>query len=311
MTESVTVQKLYDDNAKRLGLEWIAGHKGAQRFFTRRSTASGSPTLVGYFNLIHTNQTQVLGKTELKYIKGMRKNWLRDACNQLFESRSVVIMITDGQHPPDRFLKLADHYQIALIKSKLSSYEILTNLRYYFTQKLAERITLHGVFMEVLSLGVLLTGESGTGKSELALELITRGQRLIADDAPEFARITPETINGSCPSLLQDFLEVRGLGVLNIRTMYGDAAIKINKYLRLIVHLTPLLSNDSLRQDRLQIKQKMYNILGVDIPIFSLPVAPGRNLAVLVEAAVRNHMLRLNGYNAGEDLAARQRRQMQ
>lgn len=311
MTEPVTVQKLYEDNAKRLGLEWIAGHSGAQRIFTKRSTLSGSPTLVGYFNLIHTNQTQVLGKTELKYIKGLRKNWLRDACQQLFKSRSVVIMITDGQHPPDRFIKLADHYEIALIKSKLSSYEILTNLRYYFTQRLADRITLHGVFMEVLSLGVLLTGESGTGKSELALELITRGQRLIADDAPEFARITPDTINGHCPSLLQDFLEVRGLGVLNIRAMYGDAAIKINKYLRLIVHLTPILSNNGLRQDRLQIEQKMYNILGVDIPIFSLPVAPGRNLAVLVEAAVRNHMLRLNGYNAGEDLSARQRRQMQ
>jgi len=311
MNEPLTVQKLYEDNAKRLSLEWIAGHEGAQRQFTKRSRISGSPALVGYFNLIHSNQTQVLGKTELNYIKGLRKNSLRDACKKLFKSLSVVIMITDGQHPPEKFSKFANRHNIALIRSSLSSYEILTNLRYYFSQQLADRVTLHGVFLEVLSVGVLLAGDSGTGKSELALELISRGHRLIADDAPEFARIAPEIINGSCPTLLQDFLEVRGLGVLNIRAMYGDSAIKANKHLRLILHLTPMLSNDALRQDRLQIEQKMHNILEVDIPVFSLPVAPGRNLAVLVEAAVRNHNLRVSGYNAGEDLVAQQRRLMQ
>ena len=311
MNEPLTVQRLYEDNVKRLSLEWLAGHKGARRQFTKRSTVSGSPALVGYFNLIHANQTQVLGKTEINYIKGLQDHSLRDACRQLFESKSVVIIISDRQFPPAAFTKLAEHYGIALIRSSLSSYEILTNLRYYFTQKLADRMTLHGVFLEVLSVGVLLTGDSGTGKSELALELISRGHRLIADDAPEFARIAPDTISGSCPTLLQDFLEVRGLGVLNIRAMYGDSIIKNNKYLRLIIHLTPMLNDDALRQDRLQIEQKMRNILGVDIPVFSLPVAPGRNLSVLVEAAVRNHLLHLNGYSAGEDLIARQRRLMQ
>lgn len=310
MSESLTVQRLYDDNAKRLSLEWLSGNKGAQRQFTKRSTVSGSPSLVGYFNLIHANQAQVLGKTELNYLKGLEERRLFDACRQLFENKSVVIIITDRQFPPVKFTELAEHYGITLIRSSLSSYEILTNLRYYFAHKLADRTTLHGVFLEVLSVGVLLTGDSGTGKSELALELISRGHRLIADDAPEFARIAPDTISGSCPTLLQDFLEVRGLGVLNIRAMYGDSAIKNNKHLRLIIHLTPMLNDDALHQDRLQMEQQMRNILGVDIPIFSLPVAPGRNLSVLVEAAVRNHLLRLNGYNASEDLVTRQRRLM-
>ena len=310
MSEPLTVQQFYEENTQRLSLEWFAGHKGAQRQFSKRSAVSGSPALVGYFNLIHANQTQVLGKTELNYLKGLQDQTLRDACRQLFESKSVVIITTDRQYPPSKLTELADYYGIPLIRSSLSSYEILTNLRYYFTQKLADRMTLHGVFLEVLSIGVLLTGDSGTGKSELALELISRGHRLIADDAPEFARIAPDTINGSCPSLLQDFLEVRGLGVLNIRAMYGDSAIKNNKHLRLIIHLTPMLNDDALRQDRLQVEQKMRNILGVDIPVFSLPVAPGRNLSVLVEAAVRNHLLHLNGYNAGEDLIIRQRRLM-
>lgn len=311
MNEPLTVQRLYEDNAKRLSLEWLAGHKGAQRQFTKRSTVSGSPALVGYFNLIHANQTQVLGKTELSYLKGLQNRSLLDACRQLYENKSVVIIVTDRQFPPAKFKELAEHYGIALIRSALSSYEILTNLRHYFAHQLADRTTLHGVFLEVLSVGVMLTGDSGTGKSELALELISRGHRLIADDAPEFARIAPDTISGSCPTLLQDFLEVRGLGVLNIRAMYGDSAIKNTKHLRLIIHLNPMLNDEALQQDRLHIEQNMYNILGVDIPVFTLPVAPGRNLSVLVEAAVRNHLLRLNGYNAGEDMVARQRRLMQ
>ncbi len=311
MSELLTVQNLYDHNVKRLGLAWIAGRKGVRRVFTKRRTASGSPALVGYFNLIHANQVQVLGKTELKYINQLRKDMLEDACKQLFQSKTIVIIITDSQTPPITFLEMANKNNVPLLRSSRSSYDILTNLRYYFAQELAERKTLHGVFLEVLSIGVLLTGESGTGKSELALELISRGHRLIADDAPEFARTAPDIINGSCPTLLQDFLEVRGLGVLNIRAMYGDSVIKNSKYLRLIIHLVHMRNGEAILEDRLQMKQKMRNILGLDIPVFTLPVAPGRNLAVLVEAAVRNHLLRLNGYNAGEDLANRQKRLMQ
>jgi len=149
------------------------------------------------------------------------------------------------------------------------------------------------------------------GKSELALDLVSRGHRLIADDAPEFARIAPETVNGACPELLQNFLEVRGLGVLNIREMYGDSAIKSNKFLRLIIDLIPPKMNVPKTEDRLRLSERITNTLGVDIPTISLPVAPGRNLAVLVEAAVRNHLLRKNGYNASEDFIERQKKSMQ
>jgi HPr kinase/phosphorylase len=252
----------------------------------------------------------VLGRTELTYLANLRKNWRQDACEQLFESDPVVILIADECDPPAEFVRLADRYQVPLLRSAVSSNELINDLRYYFTHKLADRVTLHGVFMEVLSIGLLLTGDSGVGKSELALELITRGHRLVADDAPEFARIAPDIINGTCPALIQDFLEVRGLGVLNIRAMYGDSVIKKGKYLRLIIQLKHVRQNDGAFEDRLQEQQQTRNVLGLDIPVFSLPVAPGRNLAVLVEAAVRNHLLRLNGYNAGEDLTARQRRLM-
>jgi HPr kinase/phosphorylase len=306
MTEPLTVQTMFEDLASRLRLEWLAGSEGAGRSFAQR----GTPGLIGHFNLIHANQAQVLGKTELNYLANLRKNWRQDASEQLFENDPVVILLADECAPPEEFVRLADHFKVPLLKSAMSSNELINDLRYYFTHKLADRVTLHGVFLEVLSIGVLLTGDSGVGKSELALELITRGHRLVADDAPEFARIAPDIVNGACPALIQDFLEVRGLGVLNIRAMYGDSVIKKGKYLRLIIELKHLRQGDAAFADRLRDQQHSRKVLGLDIPVFSLPVAPGRNLAVLVEAAVRNHLLRLNGYNAGEDLAARQRRLM-
>jgi HPr kinase/phosphorylase len=169
-----------------------------------------------------------------------------------------------------------------------------------------ERLTVHGVYMEVLGLGVLLTGESGIGKSELALDLINRGHTLIADDAPAFHKSTNDAIIGTCPDVLQDFLEVRGIGILNIRAMFGDTAIRDSKRLRLIVRLIAYKDEELLKMDRLHGIHKLHNILGVDIPEVTVPVAPGRNLDILVEAAVRNEILKRNGYNASEEFLKHQ-----
>ena len=161
--------------------------------------------------------------------------------------------------------------------------------------------------MEVMGLGVLLTGPSGVGKSELALELLSRGHRLVADDAPEFRRTAPDTVHGSCPPMLTDFIEVRGLGILNVRAMYGNNAVMPHKRLHLIIHLQPLTENGNVPAfDRLDTNQRHRAILEVDIPEVILPVAAGRDLAVIIEAAVRNHVLYLNGYNAAEDFIERQ-----
>jgi len=168
--------------------------------------------------------------------------------------------------------------------------------------------TLHGVFMEVIGVGVLISGQSGLGKSELALDLVSRGHGLIADDAPEFARIAPATINGTCPKLLQNFLEVRGLGVLNIREMYGESAIKTNKHLELIIELLHPEMNVVESERRTRLSERKTNVLEVGIPTISLVVASSRNLAVLVEAAVRDHLLTKSGYSAGKDFTERQQK---
>ncbi len=170
--------------------------------------------------------------------------------------------------------------------------------------------TLHGVFMDVMGLGVLLSGVSGVGKSELALELLTRGHRLIADDAPLFTCVAPNAVEGVCPPPLNDFLEVRGLGVINIRAMYGDGAIAERARLQLILHLRLMDDNQLANVDRLRASKDEVSVLGVAVPRITLPVAPGRELAVLTEAAVRNHVLALGGYDAAADFAQRQRRHM-
>jgi HPr kinase/phosphorylase len=309
MSTGLTARALFEAMKAGLELEWIAGRKGGRRSVEADPEDTDTAALVGHLNLIHPNRVQVIGETERRYLERLRKGSLDDAYEQLLGTETALILIADDQTLPEGLSTGADERGVPVLRSPRPSHELISVLRYFFANRLAEKTSVHGVFMEVMGIGVLLTGDSNVGKSELALELITRGHRLVADDSPEFARIAPDILSGVCPPLLQDFLEVRGLGVLNVRAMYGDNAIKASKYLRLIVHLHEF-PEAMEATDRLHGHLRSRNLLGVEISEISLPVAPGRNLAVLVEAAVRNHLLRLNGYNAGSDLAAKQRRAM-
>ena len=174
------------------------------------------------------------------------------------------------------------------------------------SRALAESTTKHGVYLEVYSIGVFITGKAAVGKSELALALVSHGHRLISDDITLFSRSAPDLVEGSSPRLLTDFMEVRGLGVVNVRAMFGANALRRNMPLSLIINMVTLDSDNKTEFDRLGNQQDTRDILGVEFPEITLPVAPGRNLAVLVEAAARNHLLQTNGYNAAQDLIARQ-----
>ena len=183
-------------------------------------------------------------------------------------------------------------------------------VRHYMVKELAESTSRHGVFLDVLGVGVLITGDSGVGKSELGLELITRGNGLVADDITELYRISPETLEGRCPELLRDFLEVRGLGVLNIRTMFGETAVRRKKSLKLIVHLHRPTSADISNLDRLPLSDSFQEILGVKVKTVTIPVMAGRNLAVLVEAAARNFVLQQRGIDTMQEFISRHEQQM-
>jgi HPr kinase/phosphorylase len=178
-------------------------------------------------------------------------------------------------------------------------------VRHYLAKELAESATRHGVFLDVLGVGVLITGESAVGKSELGLELITRGNGLVADDIVELYRIAPDTLEGRCPELLRDFLEVRGLGVLNIRTMFGETAVRRKKSLKLIVHLHRPQGGDLSQIERLPLSATHQEILGVNISTVDIPVVAGRNLAVLVEAAARNFVMQQRGINSMNEFVER------
>ena len=266
-----------------------------------------SASLIGHLNAVHPNQVQVLGPWETDYLEGLGKNTYHDVISQLFANQPVAVIVTDSITPPAQLVEAAQSSGTPLLTSPMPSQKLINRMQYYLEHTLAERIVLHGVFMEVYGLGVLLRGESGIGKSELALELINRGHRLIADDAPEFSRIAPDAIKGLCPPALQDFLEVRGLGVLNIREMFGDSAIKPSKNLRLIVKLSYIKPDQEYNLDRLMGTKQNFTLLDVDISEVTIPVAPGRNLAVLVEAATRQYIQLLSGYDAVKDFMQKQK----
>ncbi|HLX24233.1 MAG TPA: HPr(Ser) kinase/phosphatase [Usitatibacter sp.] len=305
----LSVQHLFDERRDRLGLNWAAGPIGAGREFTGEMLRKPGVGLIGHLNLIHPLLCQVLGRREVDYIETLDAAVRADTVMRICKDETVCVIICSGLKVPASLVECAGRTGTALITSTEPSQFVINVLRPYMQQELGEVTTLHGVMLDVLEIGVLITGDSSIGKSELALELISRGHGLVADDVVELQQIGPETVQGRCPPMLRDFLEVRGLGVLNIRSIFGETAVRPRKALRLIVHLE-MHEYRVDRPDRLATRSGTQDILGVEIPTVTLAVAPGRNLAVLVEAAVRNHILLTRGINSTREFIERQEEAM-
>jgi len=301
MKEILSAESIIVNLASKIELKWVAGAEDP-KLPLHEVDVGQHATLIGHLNLIHNNIIQVLGKTECDYLHSLDDDFRNSTLTQLFTNKTVAIILAEDLPVPDTLCDYANRYNVPVLSCRADSNDVIDTARYYLHKLFSNKEILHGVFMEVLGNGVLITGESSVGKSELALELISRGHRLVADDAPEFTLVGPDILEGRSPSILQGFMEVRGLGVLNIREMYGDNAIKLNKYLRLIIHMEKMNNKNQGDFDRLKGQTRMQKILNVEIPVTILPVAPGRNLAVIVEAAVRNHILLNNGYDASQQL---------
>lgn len=303
----ITAGQLFEQQQERLGLRWLAGQsEAATRVLEAVDTVARRPSLAGYLNMIYPNRVQILGTEELSWLDGLDARLRWETIHKIIDSRPLALVISKSQDCPDDLREAAEESGTPLWASPKRGHELLNHLQYLLARTLAPRVVLHGVFMEIYSIGVLISGESGSGKSELALELITRGHRLVADDAPEFTQIAPDVLDGTCPELLQDMLELRGLGVLNIREMFGDTAVKRNKYLRLIVHLgRPLAEPSASGLERLTGDLGSRRVLDLDVPLITLPVMAGRNLAVLTEAAARVHILRAKGVDPAAAFMAR------
>jgi HPr kinase/phosphorylase len=303
----VSIARLFEDNRDKLKLEWVAGRAGGEKSLNSELTKDSSQGLIGHLNFIHPNLIQVLGASEAAYLDGLDTASCRSVLAKVATKDLACFIVAGVERLPRPLAEVAESSATPLLSSPVASVELMWMLRPYLARALAESTTAHGVFLDVLGMGVLITGDSGVGKSELGLELISRGSGLVADDVVELYRIGPETVEGRCPALLKDFLEVRGLGVLNIRTIFGEAALRPRKNLKLIVHL----GKPTQRMERLPLNASSEPIMGVDVRKVMIPVAAGRNLAVLTEAAVRNYVLQLRGFDSTREFVSRQSDEMQ
>ncbi|MBN9476884.1 MAG: HPr kinase/phosphorylase [Bordetella sp. SCN 67-23] len=300
----LTIEKLVDENTDKISLSWLAGRSNANRS-PLPDTCLAAADLVGHLNLIHPSRIQVFGHEELAFYARLEARRRAHHLDELLASGVPAIIMADGLAAPADLLEHCVQRNVPLLASPRSAAQVIDLLRIYLAKKLAPVTTVHGVFMDVLGMGVLISGESGLGKSELALELISRGHGLVADDAVEFSRIAPNLIEGRCPPLLQNMLEVRGLGLLDIRAIFGETSVRRKMKLKIIVHLVRTTSPEA-NFERLPLQAMTQDVLALPIRKVVLPVAAGRNLAVLVEAAVRNAILQLRGIDTMTEFMERQ-----
>jgi HPr kinase/phosphorylase len=305
---AVSADALFEDHRGKLKWQWIAGLGASERRFDEvavRAARSGAD-LVGYLNYIHPYRVQILGEREVAYLaRGSEDDCLRRV-SRIVTLEPPVLVLADGQAAPEALLKVCERAQIPMFATPESSAFVIDVLRAYLSKHFADRTTMHGVFMDILGLGVLITGESGLGKSELGLELISRGNGLVADDAVDLFRINQTTIEGRCPELLQNLLEVRGIGLLDIRAIFGETAVRRKMRLKLIVHLVRR-ENFERDYERIPSEPLMQDVLGIPVLKVVIQVVAGRNIAVLVEAAVRNTILQMRGIDTYQDFMLRQR----
>ncbi|WP_263771692.1 HPr(Ser) kinase/phosphatase [Propionivibrio soli] len=302
-SRSLSVTQLYEDNLEKLKLTWV-GAVGVERHVELKDMETYGPDVVGHMNLIYSHRVQVIGKPEQKWADQFGLDRWHQLIGDLLAAKAPALIIADGLEVPTGTLEACEAADTPLFTSPKACSAVIDLLHLYLARRFADTVSVHGVFMDVFGMGVLITGDSGIGKSELALELVSRGHGLVADDVVELARIAPTTIEGRCPGMLRDYLEVRGLGLLNIRTIFGETAARRKMKLKLIVHLQKQTPNDNL--PRLPLESQSQEILGIPIRKVVFHVAPGRNLAVLLEAAVRNCILHLRGIDSMSEFVNRQ-----
>jgi len=308
---SISAEALFEKHRAALHWEWVAGHAHPERRFDEAAVrdARSAADLIGYLNYIHPYRVQIVGRREVAYLSEASDEVIERRISRIVTLEPPMIIVADSQVPPSRLVAMCDRAEIPLFVTFESAGHVIDVVRAYLGQLFAERTTRHGVFMDILGLGVLLTGESGLGKSELGLELISRGHGLVADDAVDLYRISQTALEGRCPALLLNLLEVRGIGLLDIKAIFGETAVRRKMRLNLLVQL---VRKDTMEREfeRLPYEPLFEDILGVPVRKAVIAVDAGRNLAVLVEAAVRNTVLQLRGIDTYGEFVRRHQQAM-
>jgi len=264
--------------------------------------------LAGFFDYFDNSRVQVMGKVEFAFMERFTPQKRADSIGKLFATRFPAIVVTRGLKPFDEMMEAARVHSIPVLTTDRTTSYFVSQLNSYLNLQLAQRITRHGVFVEVYGEGIFITGESGVGKSEAAIELLKRGHRLISDDAVEIKRVSDKTLVGSAPDVIRHFMELRGLGIVNVGRLFGLGAVKETEKIDLVINLE--VWDENKQYDRLGLDSDYTEILGLKIPSVTIPVKPGRNLAVVIEVAAMNLRQKRMGYSAAEELNRRLMEQM-
>ena len=301
----VTVHGLLGSRSEALGLplEILAGKAGLDRCITSPYIQKTGLALAGFHEYLKPGRVLIFGESEIRYLESLEAAARINALRLTLTLNFPCVLITGGFNPPPEVVAEAERAALPLLKTPVATPTAIAKLTSILEDSLAEHTLMHAVLMDILGLGVLIVGDSGIGKSECALDLIVRGHRLVADDTVDIRRRAESILIGTCPELTRHHMEVRGLGVINIRDLFGVAATRAAKRLELVVRLERW--DHEREYDRLGLEENTFDLFGIKVPLISMPVAPGRNLAILVEVAARNQLLRSRGLNAARDLAAR------
>ena len=260
-------------------------------------------TLAGYMDYFDDERIQLIGIIETTYLQQFTHEEKLARFSNLMSKKIPALIICHEVEAMPECVEMAEKYDITLFKTNVDTSELMTTLITTLQEQLAPRITRHGVFVEIYGEGVLIMGESGVGKSEAAIELVKRGHRLIADDAVEIKRINSHTLQGTAPDLIRYYIELRGIGVIDLRRIFGSGAVKLNEKIDLVINIEPW--QDGMTYDRLGTNDQFTNILGVDVPFLTIPIKPGRNLAVILEVAAMNNRQKKMGYNSAKEFTER------
>src|SRR5712671_3630373 len=302
---SVTVAGLLSSRPEAFGLplELLAGANGLDRVITSPHIQKTGLALAGFHEYLKPGRVLIFGESEIRYLESLETSARSASMRLALTLDFPCVIMTGGFTPPAELVAEAERAQVPLIKTPVPTPTAIAKLTSILEDSLAERTMIHAVLMDVLGLGVLIVGESGIGKSECALDLIVRGHRLVADDTVELRRRQETILIGTCPELTRHHMELRGLGVINVKELFGVASTRSSKRVELVVRLERWVP--TREYERLGLDDEFFQILGLQLPFIRMPVAPGRNIAILIEVAARNQLLRARGHHAARALAER------
>ena len=300
---SIKISRLLEDEDYGLGLTLMAGQDGLGRIISSSRIQKPGLALAGFTEHLHPERVQVFGNTEISYLSTLSPEQQQESLRKLFDSNLACVVVTKNLEAPSALMDACNGASLALMKSPLSSSNFIQQVQAFLEEALTWSSSLHGVLLDVFGVGILLLGKSGIGKSEIALDLVMRGHRLVADDIVDVTRRKQGVVYGSGNPIIKHHMEIRGLGIINIKDLFGVAAVRDRKKIELVIELVDW--DPAQEYDRLGVEEQTFNIVGVDLPLAVVPVRQGRNLSTIIEVGARNHLLKLQGHHSAREFAER------